>query len=193
MSNYQKKERKMIKRKLALFLAVSFFSSTIIFGTEYPENNAYAYNRQSEQTIIQMTEDGKEQAKREAAMERLKKIRAEREIAEEKQRRKEMDIEELITVTCEDYGICSDVPLAIARLETGHFTSSAYLNKNNPGGMSINEVPITYSTREEGVEAFISNLAENYFGIGLTTPETIAQKYCPVNADNWANMVRQLM
>lgn len=105
---------------------------------------------------------------------------------------KELTIEELISKTCADYGIDDSIVLAIAKVETGHFTSYAYLNQNNPGGMSINEVPITYDTIEEGVEAFVSNLAENYFGIGLTTVEEIAQKYCPVNAAHWISMVSQL-
>lgn len=101
-------------------------------------------------------------------------------------------IESKIVEACNRYGIDSSIVLAIARLETGNFTSHAYLVGNNPGGMSVNEVPITYSSIEQGVEAMVSNLANNYFAIGLTTPELIGQKYCPVNP-NWANMVRSLM
>lgn len=101
-------------------------------------------------------------------------------------------IESKIVEACNRYGIDSSIVLGIARLETGNFTSYAYLVGNNPGGMSVNEVPITYSSIEEGVEAMVSNLAHNYFAIGLTTPELISQKYCPVNP-NWANMVRSLI
>lgn len=101
-------------------------------------------------------------------------------------------IESRIVEACNHYGIDSSIVLAIARLETGNFTSYAYLVGNNPGGMSVNEVPITYGSIEQGVEAMVSNLANNYFAIGLTTPELIGQKYCPVNP-NWANMVRSLM
>lgn len=101
-------------------------------------------------------------------------------------------IESRIIEACNRYGIDSSIVLAIARLETGNFTSHAYLVGNNPGGMSANEVPITYSSIEQGVEAMVSNLANNYFAVGLTTPELIGQKYCPVNP-NWANMVRSLM
>lgn len=101
-------------------------------------------------------------------------------------------IEERIISACNHYGIDSSVVLGIARLETGNFTSYAYLVGNNPGGMSVNEVPIIYSSIEEGVEAMVSNLARNYFDIGLTTPELIGQKYCPVN-QNWAYLVRSLM
>lgn len=101
-------------------------------------------------------------------------------------------IEERIISACNRYGIDSSVVLGIARLETGNFTSYAYLVGNNPGGMSVNEVPIIYGSIEEGVEAMVSNLAHNYFAIGLTTPELIGQKYCPVN-QNWAYLVRSLM
>ena len=106
---------------------------------------------------------------------------------------KALPIDEKIAVTCDKYGIPSDIVLAIARLETGHFKSRAYLEYNNPGGMSIHEVPIKYDTIEEGVEAFVSNLANNYFAIGLTTPEAIGKKYCPVNYEHWVNIVTQLM
>lgn len=101
-------------------------------------------------------------------------------------------IESKIVEACNRYGIDSSVVLGIARLETGNFTSYAYLVGNNPGGMSVNEVLIIYGSIEEGVEAMVSNLAHNYFAIGLTTPELIGQKYCPVNP-NWAYLVRSLM
>ena len=106
--------------------------------------------------------------------------------------KKNMTIEERIIAACEKYDIPWEIPLAIARLETGWFKSNAYINGNNPGGMSRNEKPIYYDTIEEGVEAFISNLANNYFAIGLDTPEEIGKKYCPVNPE-WASLVRQLM
>lgn len=102
-------------------------------------------------------------------------------------------VEEMIQAACEFYGIGHEIPLAIARLETGHFTSAAYTDCNNVGGMSINEIPITYSSVDEGVDAFVSNLAENYIAQGLTTVEEISGKYCPVNADSWADNVTALM
>lgn len=103
-----------------------------------------------------------------------------------------MTIEDRIKESCEAYGVPFPLALAIARLETGWFTSSAYVNGNNPGGMSINEIPITYPTIEEGVDAFVSNLHRNYISLGLDTPEEIGPKYCPVNP-NWVNIVNQLM
>ena len=101
-------------------------------------------------------------------------------------------IEEKIKIACEIHGVPYDIAMAIARLETGHFKSYAFREKNNPGGLSRNEVPMSFDTIDEGVEAFVGNLGKNYISIGLNTPEKIGKKYCPVNP-NWANLVRSLM
>lgn len=102
-------------------------------------------------------------------------------------------VEGMIIIACEYYGIEPDIPLAIAKLETGHFTSTAFRECNNVGGMSVDEVPISFDSLEDGVDAFVGNLAENYFGKGLDTVETISNKYCPVNASEWANAVNELL
>lgn len=105
---------------------------------------------------------------------------------------KELTIQERIKEACESYGIPSELPLAISVLETGWWSSDAYIYGNNPGGMSINEVPIVYSSIDEGVDAFVSNLADNYFGMGLDTPEEIGAKYCPVDPE-WGSKVTAIM
>lgn len=101
--------------------------------------------------------------------------------------------ERMISITCQAHGIEPEIPLAIAKLETGHFTSDAFRDGNNVGGMSVNEIPFTYKNLKKGVEAFVLNLADNYFAQGLTTPEAIGKKYCPVNAEGWSRAVRKLM
>ena len=111
---------------------------------------------------------------------------------EEKEEVRELSIEELIQNSCERYGVPYDLTLAIARLETGWFRSYAYVYKNNPGGLSVNEVPIAFDSIEEGVDAFVGYLSRNYFAVGLDSPELIGQKYCPVNPE-WSAMVRELM
>ena len=111
---------------------------------------------------------------------------------EERQRIASLPIEEKIRLACERYSVDYRIVLAIARLETGWFKSSAFLNRNNPGGLSRNEVPMSFSTQEEGVEAFVSNLKRNYFDQGLDSPSKIGTKYCPVNPQ-WASMVERLM
>lgn len=101
--------------------------------------------------------------------------------------------QEMIVDACAEYGISHEIPMAIAKLETGHFTSKAFKEGNNVGGMSIDEVPISYGSIEEGVDAFVKNLAENYFGEGLNTPEKMGKKYCPINEAEWVQQVRGLM
>ena len=114
------------------------------------------------------------------------------DLSEDNSKVEELTVEKQIELKCEEYDIPSDIPLAIARLETGHFTSRAYKEGNNVGGMSVDEVPLEYDSLYEGVDAFVSNLAENYFGQGLTTVDEIGKKYCPVN-ENWADIVKELM
>lgn len=104
-----------------------------------------------------------------------------------------LTIEERIELKCHQYGIEPDIPLAIARLETGHFTSRAFKEGNNVGGLSINEKPMSFDTLEDGIEAFVQNLANNYFAEGLDTVEEIGTKYCPVNKENWIRIVNQLL
>ena len=104
----------------------------------------------------------------------------------------ELTIEQRIKNVCEYYDVPYDLAISIARLETGWFKSNAYINKNNVGGLSKKGKLMSFNSLNEGVEAFISNLARNYIAIGLTTPEEIGKKYCPDNAE-WAWTIRKLM
>lgn len=101
-------------------------------------------------------------------------------------------MEEKIKIACNIYGADYNITLAIGRYETGWWKSYACTVKNNPGGMSRNEVPIYYDTIDEGINAWVQNLANNYFAIGLDTPEKIAEKYCPNNSD-YASYLRKMM
>ena len=101
-------------------------------------------------------------------------------------------MEEKIKIACNIYGADYDITLAIGRYETGWRKSYACTVKNNPGGMSRNEVPIYYDTIDEGIDAWVQNLADNYFAIGLDTPEKIAEKYCHNNS-GYASYLRKMM
>ena len=78
-------------------------------------------------------------------------------------------MEEKIRIACDIYGADYNITLAIGRYETGWWSSYACTVKNNPGGMSRNEV-----------------------AIGLDTPEKIAEKYCPNNS-GYASYLRKMM
>ncbi|EJR49114.1 hypothetical protein IIO_06598 [Bacillus cereus VD115] len=86
------------------------------------------------------------------------------------------------------YGVDPVLAGAIAIHETGHGTSNAVRNKNNPGGLMD---PSTgwatlqvFPTLDAGIDAMIRNLFRNYISKGLTTPELIGPKYAPIGAAN---------
>ena len=118
-----------------------------------------------------------------------KELAAEKKLADEK----EMTVEEKIIAKCDTYEVDSTLALAISRLETGNFTSDAYVYGNNVGGISVDEVPMGFDTLDEGVEVFINNLKVNYYNEGLNDVDEIAQKYCPANEKQWAETVKALM
>lgn len=101
-------------------------------------------------------------------------------------------MEEKIRIACDIYGADYNITLAIGRYETGWWSSYACTVKNNPGGMSRNEVPIYYDTIDEGIDAWVQNLANNYFAIGLDTPEKIAEKYCPNNSGYASYLIKMM-
>lgn len=200
-----------MKNKLLNLALVASLISTVLFGYSIQDINAkYVVDDITLQNEIIETENvgdilntievrtpeelAAEFEKEKQAAEEKARIEAEKKAKKEAEERARanMPIEERIRLACEKYCVPFDVTLAIARLETGWFKSHAYIYKNNPGGLSINEVPMAFDTIDEGVDAFVRNLANNYFAIGLTTPETIGQKYCPRNPE-WASLVSELM
>lgn len=85
------------------------------------------------------------------------------------------------------YGIPADMFAAIVTHETGHGTSNALVNKNNPGGMMGGPGSMQlkgFDNLEQGLEAMAHNLRINYFDKGRTDAASIGQKYAPVGAEN---------
>ena len=76
--------------------------------------------------------------------------------------------------------------VAISKHETGNWTSDLYKNNNNFGGIynGREEKFYSYKSKEEGLQAFVNLLKNNYFGKGLNTIEEIGNKYCPIGASN---------
>lgn len=77
--------------------------------------------------------------------------------------------------------------IAISKHETGNWTSSAFKNKNNFGGLMGKSGLKSYSSFDDGLDAFVSLLKNRYFDKGLTTIEKIQPVYCPVGAKNDPN------
>lgn len=76
------------------------------------------------------------------------------------------------------------IVVSISKHETGNWTSSAFKNKNNLGGVMCNSGLKVYSSFEEGLNGFVNLLKNHYFDKGLNTIEQIGAKYCPVGASN---------
>lgn len=87
------------------------------------------------------------------------------------------------------YGVDPYLTVAIALLETGcKWTCSRLLvENNNVGGMRGNGYYMYFDSLEEGIEAMISNLANNYIQRGLVTPEQINTRYA--ESRTWAEKV----
>lgn len=83
------------------------------------------------------------------------------------------------------------ITIAISKHETGNWTSKAFKNKNNFGGVMCNSGLKNYSTYEEGLTGFVNLLKNRYFDKGLDTIEKIGAVYCPVGASNDPTGVNQ--
>lgn len=95
-------------------------------------------------------------------------------------------------------GIDPYLAVAIVLHETGcQWNCSTLLKQcNNVGGMKgapgcNGGAYKSFSTLDEGIEAFMNNLYNNYISKGLTTPETIGPKYAASQA--WAANIRKYM
>lgn len=93
----------------------------------------------------------------------------------------------MIYLVGKEYGLTDEqsfLTVAISKHETGNYTSSAFNNQNNLGGIFRNGQLATFGTLEEGINEFVSLLKNSYFDKGLNTIEKIGNVYCPVGASN---------
>lgn len=102
-------------------------------------------------------------------------------------------VQEMIINYSKDLGVDSNLSLAIAKLETGYFSSDGFMYSNNVGGMKMNGKLMQFESIEDGIVAFVKNIADNYVAIGMSTPHEMASKYCPDNPSGWADAVEVLM
>lgn len=100
--------------------------------------------------------------------------------------------DDMIEYWCMVYDVDSNLAIAIARLETGHYTSEVFTECNNFGGMLGSKGFMKFRNSMEGCEAFVGMLKYGYIDQGLDTPEKMQPKYCPVNPQ-WSTLVRRLM
>lgn len=96
---------------------------------------------------------------------------------------------QLFAEYCAEKGVDPFLAAAIAIHESYRGSSNMITNQNNVGGMRVNGVWLTFSSIDEGIKRFINNIAKNYVAYGLTTPESMSQKYA--NSDSWGVAVRK--
>ena len=91
-------------------------------------------------------------------------------------------------------GVDPYIAVAISLHETGcNGTCSTLMREcNNVGGQKGSPVCGSggyrgFATLEDGIKGFIDNLSQNYFGIGLNTPELMNSKYAA--STTWATQV----
>lgn len=92
---------------------------------------------------------------------------------------------------CLEYGVDPYLAGAISLYETGYGTSNLAVNQNNVGGMRTSGGWMSFATIEEGISAYVRNLANNYMNYGLTTPETMVNKYAE-GSSSWVNNVNTM-
>lgn len=93
-----------------------------------------------------------------------------------------------------EYGLSREqafIVVSISRHETGKWTSKAFLEKHNLGGIMCSTGLRQYGSLDEGIDAFVSLLKNRYFDRGLDTIEKIQPVYCPVGASNDPKGVNQ--
>ncbi len=94
-----------------------------------------------------------------------------------------------------EYGVDPYVAVSISLLETGcnnGSCSSLVNNCNNVGGMKGSPGCgggsfKRFSNLDEGINQFLKNLGENYYAVGLDTPEKMNPKYA--ESTEWARKV----
>jgi RHS repeat-associated protein len=81
---------------------------------------------------------------------------------------------------------------ALAAWETQWGTTPAYKNKNNPGGMSVKEVPLSYSTLADGYAAMEATIRKNYSDvIGIHDPRRFLESIQDDNGYKWNDMRKE--
>ena len=98
--------------------------------------------------------------------------------------------DEMIYQATKDTVIDPYLAIAISRLETGHYTSNAFVNGNNFGGMTGSDGVMSFSSLSDGLDRYVTML-EWYYDNNMDTPSKMQSTYCPPNED-WDNIVSSI-
>ena len=96
----------------------------------------------------------------------------------------------MIYQAAKDTDIDPYLAIAISRLETGHYTSTAFIEGNNFGGITIRGEVASFDSLASGLDRYVSLLGW-YHRNGMTTAELMQSTYCPPN-ENWDEVVNEI-
>lgn len=100
------------------------------------------------------------------------------------------EYDNLIYQACEGTVVDPYLAISISRLETGHYTSRAFVEGYNFGGITGNSGVKSFNSLNEGLEKYIS-LLEWYHAADMDTPEKMQPVYCPPN-ESWDEVVNSI-
>lgn len=90
-----------------------------------------------------------------------------------------------------EYGVDPALAIAISRLETGNFTSKAFIGGYNFGGLTGTKGVMRFASEEEGLRAYMECLSW-YKEKGMDTPDKMRKVYCP-GSSKWSDLVKKIM
>lgn len=101
------------------------------------------------------------------------------------------EFDEMIYQATKDTMVDPYLAIAVARHETGHYTSDAFVNGYNFGGMTGSEGVMYFESLQDGLSKYVEML-EWYVEDGLDTPVEMNQRYCPPDS-HWSVSVSSIM
>lgn len=186
----RKKEINKLWGKIKKVLIIFFigFMSGLIYSNIFIHSDLFAKAQAKETNKVVELDQEEEKSlenQKNAELEGVEKI-------EELVNKCELDeVSCKIKEVADSYKIDWKLAVAIAKHETGVYTSEAFKTKNNVGGNFGTEYGsyqlLTFNSLESGINYFIKNLKAKYINLGLDTIEEIQPKYAPVGASNDPN------
>lgn len=100
------------------------------------------------------------------------------------------EYDEMIYQATKDTVVDPYLAIAISRLETGHYTSDAFINGHNFGGMTGSKGVMSFPSIYNGLDRYVKML-EWYYEMDMDTPQKMQATYCPPN-DEWDDIVSSI-
>lgn len=171
-----KKRLRLIVVLLFIIILLNSISINLMYDIRKTQENILKTNDE----IVQLQKEIKE------TIEKNTMISNENKEVEKEEKVEKVDI---LTKAGNKYDIDPKLLEAIERLETGNYTSDVYKSLNNTWGAMDGDSFMSFESTDESTMALARCLRLYYFDEGYDTIEKISKKYCPYNAEHWAEQV----